>query len=84
MTAVAFHIVLLRSEGNRHLTPFLRTCISGRPRKATPAYIKRLEETPKDKGYAFTLWTQARLRPYLEQETGIRISRGRFQALLKR
>ena len=61
---------------------------SGRPRKATPAYIKRLEETletdPKDKGYAFTVWTQARLRQYLEQETGIRFSRSRFQELLER
>jgi len=59
---------------------------SGRPRKATPEYIKRLEETlttdPKDKGYAFTVWTQARLRQYLEQETGIGISRSRFQELL--
>jgi len=45
-----------------------------------------LEETlttdPKDKGYAFTVWTQARLRQYLEQETGIGISRSRFQELL--
>lgn len=59
---------------------------SGRPRKATPEYIKQLEETlatdPKDKGYAFTVWTQARLRQYLEQETGIGISRSRFQELL--
>src|SRR6266404_1065959 len=42
---------------------------SGRPRKATAEYIVMLEETlasdPKDKGYAFSMWTQARLRQYL-------------------
>lgn len=60
---------------------------SGRPRKATAEYIVMLEETlasdPKDKGYAFSLWTQARLRQYLAQQTGISISRSRFQELLE-
>lgn len=59
---------------------------SGRPRKATLAYITLLEETlatdPKDKGYGFAVWTQARLRQYLAQQTGIVISRSRFQELL--
>ncbi|MGB7339485.1 MAG: IS630 family transposase [Phototrophicaceae bacterium] len=61
---------------------------SGRPRKATAAYIELLEETleidPKAKGYAFTMWTQARLRKYLAQETGIEISRSVFQELMQR
>jgi transposase len=60
---------------------------SGRPRKATPEFVGLLEETlasdPKDKGYAFSVWTQARLRQYLAQQTGIRISRSRFQELLE-
>ena len=61
---------------------------SGRPVKATPEYIDLLEKTldsdPKEKGYAFTIWTQPRLRSYLAQETGIQISRSRFQDLLQR
>jgi transposase len=61
---------------------------SGRPSKATPEYVGLLEATlesdPKDKGYAFSVWTQARLRHYLEQQTGISISRSRFQDLLER
>lgn len=59
---------------------------SGRPRKATPEYIALLEQTldsdPKDVGYGFAVWTQARLRQYLEQQTGIALSRSRFQELL--
>jgi transposase len=61
---------------------------SGRPRKATPEYIALLEQTldsdPKDNGYGFTVWTQARLRAYLAQQTGIALSRSRFQELLER
>lgn len=61
--------------------------IPGRPRKATPQYIELLEATleidPKQLGYAFTVWTQARLRRYLAQQTGIEISRARFQELLQ-
>ena len=61
---------------------------SGRPRKATAEYIALLEETleidPKAKGYAFTMWTQARLRKYLAQETAIEISRSVFQELMQR
>lgn len=60
----------------------------GRPGKATPEYIALLEATletdPKAKGYGFALWTQARLRQYLAQQTGISISRSRFQELLER
>ena len=58
----------------------------GRPRKATPEYVALLEQTlnrePKDSGYGFTVWTQARLRHYLAQQTGIALRRRRFQALL--
>jgi transposase len=62
--------------------------IPGRPRKATPAYIELLHETlesdPQDKGFAFTIWTQARLRTYLADQTGISLSRSRFQELMQR
>lgn len=61
---------------------------SGRPSKATAEYIALLEDTlerdPQDMGFAFTIWTQARLRNYLAQETGIHLSRSRFQDLMQR
>lgn len=61
--------------------------IPGRPRKATPEYIGLLEKTleadPQVLGFAFTLWTQARLRSYLLEQTGIRLSRARFQDLMQ-
>ena len=59
----------------------------GRPPKATPVYIERLGQTlatnPHELGYAFTVWTQARLRTYLAQTTGIDLSRSRFQDLMQ-
>ena len=62
--------------------------IPGRPPKATQAYIAVLEETlernPQELGFAFTLWTQARLRRYLLDQTGISLSRARFQELMQR
>lgn len=61
---------------------------SGRPLKATEEYIVTLEETletdPHDLGYAFTIWTQARLRQYLAEQTDIKLSRSRFQDLMQR
>jgi transposase len=61
--------------------------IPGRPRKATPEYIQWLEETlerdPQEIGFAFTVWTQARLRAYLLEQTGISLSRARFQKLMQ-
>lgn len=61
---------------------------SGRPYKATPAYIALLEKTleidPHSIGYAFTIWTQARLRRYLHEQTSIQLSRSRFQDLMQR
>jgi transposase len=61
---------------------------SGRPRKATESYCRALEETvnrdPASYGYSFTVWTMDRLRIYLEQKTGIRLSRARFAMVLER
>lgn len=58
----------------------------GRPAKATLEYIEQLEKTlnsnPQDQGFAFTLWTQARLRVYLAEQTGISLSRARFHELM--
>ena len=60
---------------------------SGRPRKATPEYIALLEiileRDPQAMGFAFTVWTQARLRAYLRDQTGISLSRARFQELMQ-
>lgn len=62
--------------------------IPGRPRKATPAYIELLHETlesdPQALGFAFTIWTQPRLRAYLAEQSGIHLSRSRFQELMQR
>ena len=73
-----------KSEG---ISGFVDKAKSGRPQKATEGYIKLLEETlaidPKTQGYAFTIWTQSRLRQYLAQETGIEISRSVFQDLMQ-
>jgi len=61
---------------------------SGRPQKATEEYIQLLKETldidPQEQGYAFTIWTQARLRSHLAQQTGIELSRSAFQELMQR
>jgi transposase len=60
---------------------------SGRPSKATAEYCQKLDEAleqePAAYGYAFTIWTLDRLRDHLEAQTGIRLSRGRFQILMK-
>lgn len=75
----------LKAEGVKGLPDKARR---GRPQKATKDYIKRLEETldidPKTHGYGFTIWTQARLRRYLAQATGIELSRSVFQELMQR
>jgi transposase len=73
-----------KAEGAEGLADKAR---SGRPAKVTEGYIKCLEETltidPKEQGYAFTIWTQARLRNYLAQQTGIELSRSVFQELMQ-
>ena len=59
---------------------------SGRKRKATPEYQQLLQATletdPTTHGYAFTVWTMARLRSHLRDKTGIDLSRARFSALM--
>ena len=61
---------------------------SGRPPKADQAYKQRvealLEIDPRDVGLDFNIWTINRLRLYLFEETGIRLSYTRFRALLTR
>lgn len=61
---------------------------SGRPQKADTAYKERLEAllemNPHDVGLDFNIWTINRLRLYLFDETGIRLSYTRFRALLQR
>lgn len=83
VASVYNHVQRFQAEGIEGLPDKPK---SGRPRKATPEYIALLEQTldsdPKDKGYGFSVWTQARLRQYLTQQTGINISRSRFQELL--
>jgi putative transposase len=60
---------------------------SGRPRKADERYCHLLEEAletdPAAYGYNFTIWTADRLRAHLEEQTGIRLSRGRFALLME-
>lgn len=83
LTSVYNYFNHFKANGIDGLTDHPR---SGRPRKATPEYIKCLEATlesdPKEEGYGFTVWTQARLRHHLAQQTGISLSRSRFQVLL--
>jgi transposase len=61
---------------------------SGRPRKATPEYVTTLEATlkqsPADVGLDASLWTINRLRLYLAEQTGIRLSYSRFRSLLSK
>ena len=79
------HFNRFKTEGIKGLPDKAK---SGHPPKATPEYVALLEQTlerdPQEKGFAFTIWTQARLRSYLSQETGIEISRSRFQVLMQR
>jgi len=85
LTTIYNHFNRFKAEGSKGLADKAR---SGRPAKATERYIKLLEETldiePKEQGYAFSIWTQARLRTYLAQETGIELSRSVFQDLMQR
>jgi transposase len=59
---------------------------SGRPRKATPAYISELEQalaqTPAAYGYGFTLWTVERLIAHLAERTAITVSPRTLETLL--
>ena len=68
------------------LTGLVNHARSGRPAKATTAYLQRLDEVlqkdPAELGLSFALWTINRLRLYLAEQTGIRLSYTRFRALL--
>lgn len=59
---------------------------SGRPRKATPAYIAELEKVlasdPSGCGYAFHLWTAQRLIEVLAEKTGIQLCERTMDGLL--
>lgn len=84
LTTIYNHFKRFKAAGAEGLADRVK---SGRPAKATEDYIKLLEETldidPQTQGYAFTIWTQARLRRYLAQKTGIELSRSVFQDLMQ-
>ena len=83
-TTIYNHFNRFKAEGTAGLADKAK---SGRPTKASADYIKLLEATldidPQTQGYAFTIWTQARLRQYLAQQTGIELSRSVFQDLMQ-
>lgn len=60
---------------------------SGRPPKADEAYVellkKVIEQDPQELGYAFTIWTAARLEKHMAGQTGISLRPTQFRALLK-
>lgn len=59
---------------------------TGRPKIGDEAYHQKLEETletdPQELGFAFTVWTPARLLAYLEQETGVVMHENTLRNLL--
>lgn len=61
---------------------------SGAPLKADGLYWARVEEVleqdPSTYGYAFTIWTSARLTAHMAQETGIELSDRRFRAVMRK
>lgn len=71
-------------RGEEALTDAAR---SGRPPRVTPEYRKRLAEVvrtpPAEFGYAFTVWTTARLAEHMAQKTGIRIGPDRTRQILQ-
>jgi len=60
---------------------------SGRPPKTDEAYValleKVIEQDPQELGYAFTIWTAARLEKHMADQTGISLRQTQFRALLK-
>lgn len=60
----------------------------GRPVKADAAYLEAMaqavETMPSTLGLPFDVWTSARLRAYLAEQTGVTISAGWLRALLAR
>jgi transposase len=61
---------------------------SGRPSKADPDYVTRLEQLletdPRSLALPFNIWTINRLRLYLAEQTRILLSYTRFRALLSK
>jgi transposase len=61
---------------------------TGRPARADAAYLAALEQAvetpPRELGFAFDVWTSARLSAYLADTTGVRIAPGWLRALLSR
>ena len=61
---------------------------AGRPARADAAYLAALERavetSPRELGFAFDVWTSARLSAYLADTTGVRIAPGWLRALLGR
>lgn len=59
---------------------------SGRLRIADEAYRRKLEEVlaqdPQELGFAFSVWTPARLLAYMEQETGVVMHENTLRNLL--
>lgn len=59
---------------------------SGRSRIADEAYRRKLEEVlaqdPQELGFAFSVWTPARLLAYMEQETGVVMHENTLRNLL--
>lgn len=60
---------------------------SGAPPKADEAYWQRVEQVvdqePATFGYAFNVWTAERLIAHMVMETGIELSTGRFQTIMR-
>ena len=58
----------------------------GRPPKADESYRRELRETaltaPADFGYAFGVWTTARLAEHMTEKTGVRLSDDRVRRFL--
>ena len=58
----------------------------GRPPKADESYRRRLREaalkSPRDFGYAFGVWTTARLAEHMAVKTGVRLCDDRVRSLL--
>ncbi len=60
----------------------------GNFRKATPKYeevlLEGVEKEPLEYGYEFGRWTANRLATYLEQATGIKLSRSQVRRILEK
>lgn len=59
---------------------------SGRPPAATTAYraalVQAVEQSPRELGLGFDVWTSARLAAYLAEQTGVSVSAGWVRTLL--